>query len=443
MSNQETTAEVILWGTRVGAVTWVAEQGLGYFQYDQGFLSFDIDVAPLMMPLREEPFVFRTLSRETFKGLPGMLADVLPDKFGNRLIDTWLAQQSRSPDDFDPVERLCYVGSRGMGALEFKPVLLAENRKSRAVEISRLVDLANTVLDERTELAGKFDSADDHDALEDILRVGTSAGGARAKAVIAWNPETNEFRSGQVDAEQGFEHWLLKFDGVSNNKDKEFADPLGFGLIEYAYYKLALKAGLFMTPCRLHKEGGRSHFMTKRFDRTVNNEGEQIKLHMQSLCAMQHYDFNDPTGYSYEQAILTINELDLGKEDREQQFRRALFNVILRNQDDHVKNIAYLMDRSGTWSLAPAYDMTYSYNPSGDWTSRHQMSLNGKRSNFELVDLLSLGETALIKPKRSKEIISEIVAAAKAWPEVASNIGIDSKTIKQIKNVHRTNVLNQ
>lgn len=437
MSEQDTTAEVMLWGTRIGAVTWVGEQGLGYFQYDQDFLSFAIDVAPLKMPLQEEPFVFRSLSRTTFKGLPGMLADVLPDKFGNRLIDAWLAQQSRQPESFNPVERLCYVGTRGMGALEFKPSLLEARKEPKRVELAQLIRLANIVLDERTDLVGKFDGVDDHAALEEILRVGTSAGGARAKAVLAWNPVTEEFRSGQIKAGQGFEHWLLKFDGVSNNKDKELADPLGFGLIEYVYYELTRDAGIKMMPCRVHHEGGRSHFMTKRFDRIVDSAGEQDKLHMQSLCAMQHYDFNDPTGYSYEQALLTINDLGLDHEAREQQFRRAVFNVVARNQDDHVKNIAFLMGRNGDWSLAPAYDMTYSYNPSGDWTSNHQMSLNGKRSDFVQDDMIALAKVAGIKSKKAKSIVAEVVDAVKAWPKRAAQNGVHPDRIQQIAKAHR------
>lgn len=437
MSAQDTTAEVVLWGTRIGAVTWVAEQGLGYFQYDKDFFSFGINVAPLKMPLQEEPFVFRSLERQTFKGLPGMLADVLPDKFGNRLIDAWLAQQSRTPESFNPVERLCYVGTRGMGALEFRPVILPARKKSKTLDLSRLVDLANVVLDERTDLVGKFGGENDQDALEDILRVGTSAGGARAKAVLAWNPDTNEFRSGQIEAGQGFEHWLLKFDGVANNRDKELADPLGFGVIEFAYYEMAIKAGIKMNSCRLHKEGGRSHFMTKRFDRVVTADGEHDKLHMQSLCAMQHYDFNDPTGYSYEQAMLTISEMGLGRDAYEEQFRRAVFNVVARNQDDHVKNIAYLMDRSGNWSLAPAYDMTYSYNPTGEWTSNHQMSINGQRSVFELSDLVALGSVAGIKPAKVKDVVAKVKDAVRQWPQIGAKSGISEIDIRQIGKTHR------
>jgi len=273
------------------------------------------------------------------------LADALPDKYGDRLINTWLAKQGRTPESFNPVERLCYVGRRGMGALEFKPTVGETGRKPSKVDVANLVRLANLVLDEKTSLQGVLAGENDLAAIDDILRVGTSAGGARAKAILAWNPDTGEFRHGQINAGQGFEHWLMKFDGVDNNRDKEEPDPQGYGLIEYAYYLMAEAAGINMMPCRLHHEGGRSHFMTRRFDRPTGADGVSRKLHMQSLCALQHYDFNDPSGYSYEQAILTIRQLGLGAPALEQQFQRAVFNILARNQDDHVKNIAFLMNK--------------------------------------------------------------------------------------------------
>ncbi|WP_205029898.1 type II toxin-antitoxin system HipA family toxin [Cereibacter sphaeroides] len=350
-----TDASVILWGRRIGAVSWDASRALGIFQYDPAFVGAGIEVAPLKMPVREAPYAFPALARETFKGLPGMLADALPDKFGNRLIDAWLAETGRSADGFSPVDRLCYIGNRGIGALEFEPTIRKASR-SKKLEVAQLVDLANRVLSERAALAGRLGGDNDAEALEDILSVGTSAGGARAKAVLAWNRQTGEFRSGQVKVDEGYEHWLLKFDGVSNNRDKELADPQGFGKIEYAYHLMATAAGIDMSECRLHHEGGRSHFMTRRFDR----DGRGRKLHMQSLGAMQHFDFNDPASYSYEQAALTIRDLGLGMDVVEQQVRRAIFNVVARNQDDHVKNISFLMDRSGGWRLSPAYDVAYS-----------------------------------------------------------------------------------
>ncbi|MEQ8953362.1 MAG: type II toxin-antitoxin system HipA family toxin, partial [Gammaproteobacteria bacterium] len=382
-------ARVILWGRDIGAVSWLPDREIGVFQYRPEFVPSGIEIAPLMMPLREAPYSFPELARETFHGLPGLLSDSLPDKYGNRMINTWLAAQGRTPESFNPVERLCYVGKRGMGALEFEPREGATDRTSLKIEIEELVLLANRVLDERARLGGLL-NGDGHGAdslaFNEILRVGTSAGGARAKAVLAWNPKTDEFRSGQVDLAEGFEHWLVKFDGVSGNRDKELADPQGYGLIEYAYHLMAVDAGIEMTDCRLHKEGGRSHFMTRRFDRTP--EGK--KLHMQSLGAMAHFDYNQAGAYSYEQAIKVMRKLDLTLPQIEQQYLRTVFNLVARNQDDHVKNIAFLMDKAGRWSLAPAFDVIYAWQPDGAWTGQHQMSVNGKRDRFTLEDLLQL-----------------------------------------------------
>ncbi len=288
-------ARIRLWGRDIGAVSWLEDRAIGVFQYMPDFLASGVQLAPLTMPLRAAPYEFPALTRNTFKGLPGLLADSLPDRFGNAIIDAWLAARGRTADSFNPVERLCYIGRRGMGALEFEPTVLSEPTSQRRVNVAALVDLANRVLDERASLGGALTGTDDKAIIDDILRVGTSAGGARAKAILARNPSTNAFRSGQIDAGNGFEHWLIKFDGVTNNRNRtEVADPLGYGTIEYAYHLMARDAGIDMAPCRLHQESGRSHFMTKRFDRTDNGR----KLHMQSLCAMAHYDFNQPDQYS-------------------------------------------------------------------------------------------------------------------------------------------------
>ncbi len=356
-------ARVVLWGSTIGAVTWLEDREVGVFQYAPDFLHSGIQLAPLMMPLGENPFEFPALARNTFKGLPGLLADSLPDKFGNAVIDAWLASQGRTATSFHPVERLCYVGVRGMGALEFEPATLGPPTSTSKIEVAKLVGLANQILDKRSALGGVFSGVDDKEVIEDILRVGTSAGGARAKAILAWNPGTNEFRSGQVDGGEGFEHWLMKFDGVSNNRDKELADPLGYGRIEYAYHLMAVESGISMTPCRLHDEGGRSHFMTKRFDRTSTGG----KRHMQSLGAIAHFDYSQPASYSYEQAIQVMKRLGMPRADLDQQVLRAMFNIVGRNHDDHVKNIAFLMNRRGDWSLTPAFDVTYAWDPDGDW----------------------------------------------------------------------------
>ena len=431
-----TDANVILWGRRIGAVSWDETRSLGVFQYDPAFVSASIEVAPLTMPTRETPYEFPALNRETFKGLPGMLADALPDRFGNRLIDAWLAETGQSPEDFNPVDRLCYIGRRGIGALEFEPTLRKQTKAKKLV-VARLVDLANQVLDERENLFGRLGGENDAEALEDILSVGTSAGGARAKAVLAWNPITGEFRSGQLDAEGGFEHWLLKFDGVSNNRDEELADPEGFGKIEYAYARMACAAGVTMSECRLHHEGLRSHFMTKRFDRV----GTRRKIHMQTLGAMQHFDFNDPSAYSYEQAVMTIRELGLGMVAVEEQFRRAIFNIVARNQDDHVKNISFLMDRSGKWALSPAYDVAYAYNPSGAWTRDHQMSLAGRRNDFERDDIHQFAASIGVKKRRALQILDDVSASVRDWGKHAETAGVAPRDVARIEKAFRSHLM--
>jgi len=320
-----------------------------------------------------------------------------------------------------------------MGALEFEPARDPGSTGSHAVEVDRLVGLVNRILKEREHLAGVFSGKDDRRILKDILRIGTSAGGARAKAVPAWNPKTNEFRSGQVEAETGFEHWLLKFDGVTGTQDKEISSPKGYGTIEYAYHLMATTAGIKMAPCRLHHEGERSHFMTKRFDRTVQGR----KVHMQSLGAMAHFDYRLPGAHSYEQAFQVIRRLRLPREDMEQQVLRAFFNVMARNCDDHVKNIAFLMDRRGGWRLSPAFDVSYAWNPRGLWTSRHQMSLNGKRDDFVQADLLALAAAADVKKNRAKEMIAAVAEAVGAWPRFAEKAGVAQNRADAIGKYHR------
>ncbi len=423
-----TDASVNLWGRRIGAVSWHAGRGVGVFQYDPAFLAAGIEVSPLAMPVREGTYDFPAIGR-SFMGLPGLVADSLPDRFGNLLIDAWLAQNERSPESFNPVDRLCYVGTRGMGALEYQPAARRGDRREE-VEIARLVDLTNRVLDERNRLSGRLD---DREALEDILSVGTSAGGARAKAVLAWNRDNGEFRSGQVDTKAGFEHWILKFDGVTGNRDRELADPLGYGRIEYGYHLMARAAGIKMSECRLHLEGKRSHFMTRRFDR----DPAGAKIHMQSLAALRHFDYSDAGAHSYEQAMETIRELGLGMVAVEEQYRRTVFNVVGRNPDDHPKNISFLMNRAGEWRLSPAYDVTYAYNPRGPWTGQHQMSLAGKRSSFERADLLRLAETSGLKIPRAAGVIDRVLEAVADWPRFAAEAGVGNRDVQRIRKMHR------
>ena len=337
------------------------------------------------------------------------------------------------PESFNAVERLCYTGSRGMGALEYAPATRLAAPGASRIEVDRLVELASEVLTHRSNLQGWLHQDGKEPALQDILRVGTSAGGARAKAVIAWNPQTGEVRSGQVKAGSGFEYWLMKFDGVSGNKDKELEDPQGYGAIEHAYYKMATDAGITMSPCRLFEENGRRHFMAKRFDR-VDGGG---KLHMQSLCGMAHYDFNQAGAYGYEQALQVIRRLGLPMAATLEQFRRMVFNIVARNQDDHVKNIAFLMDRSGNWSLSPAFDMTYSYQPGGKWTSSHQMTMNGKRDGFMLEDFRACAKSASMKRGRAGTIIDEVRDIVARWRDYADESRVHPEQRDRIQSALR------
>jgi serine/threonine-protein kinase HipA len=432
-----TVAEVKLWGRTIGAVAIEEGAEVADFEYAADFIRSDIQVAPLMMPLSSRVFRFPELASRSFNGLPGLLADSLPDTFGNTLINAWLATKGKTPQSFNAVERLCYTGSRGMGALEFSPVIGPKSKSASPVQVDNLVELASDILSNRNTLNVSFNDKDKETALRDILRVGTSAGGARAKAIVAWNAQSNEVRSGQVRAGEGFSHWVLKFDGVSGNRDKELEDPQGYGVIEYAYHKMALDAGIAMTECRLLEENGRRHFMTRRFDRTDDGE----KLHMQSLGALAHFDYNRAGAYSYEQAILVIRELGLPMEDIEQQFRRMTFNIIARNQDDHVKNIAFLMDREGNWSLAPAFDVIYSYQPTGVWTSSHQMTMNGKRDDFMLDDFKSCAKAAAMKRGRAETIIEEVRTVVARWREYADEAGVNPEQREKIQNTLRLDPL--
>jgi serine/threonine-protein kinase HipA len=424
-----TVAEVRLWGRTIGAVSLGDGEQVAAFQYDAEFAASGIEISPLVLPLSRRIYTFPSLPLISFHGLPGLLADSLPDRFGNALIDAWLATQGRTSESFNSIERLCYTGMRGMGALEFAPAINHKARRSTKLQIDALVSLASEVLANRNRLRESFATDERQEALAEILRVGTSAGGARAKAIIAWNPATNEVRSGQVRAPAGFGYWLLKFDGVSGNHDKELEDPKGFTVLEYAYSRMARDAGIEMTDCALLEEGGRRHFVTRRFDRLPNGD----KLHMQSLAAMAHLDFNAPDLNSYEQAFSVIKRLGLAMAALEQQFRRMLFNVVARNQDDHVKNIAFLMDKEGRWSLAPAFDVAWSYNPEGKWTSRHQMSINGKRDGFVMDDFRVVAAAAGLARGRVETILEEVIHVVSKWATYADEAGVSPSMRDGIK----------
>lgn len=428
-----TVAEVRLWGRTIGAVAVDGPGALASFEYTEAFAGSGIEVAPLMMPLARRIFRFPNLSWQTFQGLPGMLADALPDRFGHAVIDAWLAAQGRLPGEIDAVERLCTVGRRGMGALEFEPARGPRSEEAALVDVERLVGLASRILAGREALHTSLARGHEAEGLLEILRVGASAGGARAKAVIAWNPTTNEVRSGQVPAPPGFVPYLLKFDGVGSGTDPELTDSQGFGAIEYAYALMARASGITISDCRLLEEGGRRHFMTRRFDRTENGD----KLHLQSLAALGHFDFNAPGAHSYEQAALVLRRMGLGMAELEELFRRAAFNIVARNQDDHVKNLACLMDRAGRWRLSPAYDLTFSYNPNGVFTALHQMSLNQKRDGFVREDFREFARTVSLKRGRADALLDQVLAAVRRWPEFAAAAQVSELEAKLVKSWHR------
>jgi serine/threonine-protein kinase HipA len=427
------TAEVRLWDQLVGAVSWQDDRGYAIFEYDPGFLRRGLDISPIHMGLdaaREGDgfFAFPELARRTYLGLPGLLADALPDKYGRSVIDAWLARQGRDPESFGSVERLCYTATRAMGALEFAPPVLKRKEKAQPIEIAELVALAQKIVNERKGLAVQLGASDDGDAeaIQEILSVGTSAGGARPKAIIAVN-DHGHVLSGQAEVPSDYDYWILKFDGVT---DIELGEPAEYGRIEFAYYNMARLAGIEMTECRLLEENGRAHFMTRRFDRVDGR-----KIHMQSLCGLAHFDFNESGMYSYEQAFSVMRKLRLSKKDAAEQFRRMVFNVVAKNLDDHTKNIAFLMDDNGDWTLSPAFDLTYAHNPAGKWTNQHQMSINGKRENLMRQDLIAVGNSiSLPKPDN---IIDQVVDAVAEWPHLGKEAGVTAALIRDRVQHHR------
>lgn len=400
---------------------WDEKVQAGSFEYTSAFAAKGLELSPITMPLRQKyVYQFPAISHDTFTGLPGLLADALPDAFGKALLDRWLSAQGRT--FANPVERLCYQGKRSMGALEFIPAQDTYLERGTQLEIDSLVSVAREVLENRKNLHTNF-TEDGKEAIANIIRVGTSAGGQRAKAVIAYNDTTKEVRSGQIDAPSGYSHWLLKLDGVTN---AQLGDPKHFGQIEYAYYRMALLSGISMMECRLLEENGRAHFMTKRFDRLDNNK----KVHMQTLCGLAHFDYKLLRAYSYEQAFQVMRQLHLPYVQAEEMYRRMVFNVVARNQDDHTKNISFLMDQSGKWCLSPAYDMSWAYNPQGAWTSKHQMSINGKWDNITREDLIAVAK--LVNIKNPLHIIEQVKEGVSHWDNLAQEYGIPHNTASTI-----------
>lgn len=424
-----TSAFITLWGQRVGAVSWNSETRLGAFQYEKEFLASDLDLSPLLMPLEKGDVIYefqenRNLS--TFKGLPGLLADILPDKYGNALINTWLLRNGRSTNSLNPVELLCFIGKRGMGALEFSPEEPKASSGSTKIEMNELVQIAEQILMGKKDFETDL-THEEEKALLDILKIGSSAGGARAKALIAYNEKTGEVRSGQTNALNGFEHWMIKFDGVT---DTQFGASHGYGRVEMAYYLMALDAGIHMMESRILEENGRAHFMTKRFDRVGGKE----KIHIQTFCAINHFDFNEVMLYSYEELFETMRMLNLSYPEAQEMYRRMVFNVLSRNCDDHTKNFSFMMNQKGEWSLSPAYDVCHAYRPDSQWVSQHALSINGKRKNITRDDLLEVGK--LMNIKRANDLIDEVKNSCAKWMFFADTAQVEPRLRDAIAATH-------
>ena len=411
-------AKVIMYGDTVGTFRWDSMYDVARFEYDSQFIGKGIEPSPLMMPVQQgRIYSFGNLNREVFYGLPGMLADSLPDTYGRALFEQWLALTGRTSGN--PIETLCFLGKRCMGALEFEPAIGANSNSDMRIEIDSLVDVAREALLNKKDFGINL-SLDRKTAIAEILRLGTSAGGQRAKAIIAYNKKTGEVRSGQVDAPKGFDYYLIKLDGVS--AEAGFKETENFGRLEYSFSQLVKECGIEMTECSLVEENGRAHFLTKRFDR-IGGE----KVHMQTLCGIAHYDFHLRRAFSYEQAFNVMRRLRLPYSQAEEMFLRMVFNVVIRNQDDHTKNISFLMDKKGKWRLSPAYDIGFAYNPKGAWTDTHQMSINGKFDNVTRKDLLACAASNNIKS--AAEIIDKVCETVSRWPEVARNCGVPQEMI--------------
>ncbi len=429
-----TTAFIKIWGELVGAVAWDEAQQLASFEYDPAFVARAWDLSPIKMPISAGANIYnfpelraeRGSTYDSFKGLPGLLADMLPDKYGNQLIDVWLAQQGRPENSMNPVEKLCFIGLRGMGALEFEPAQNQGTKRAYKIELNSLVDMSRRMLQKREDFTTRLDE-DEEKAMFDILRIGTSAGGARPKAVIAYHEKTGEVRSGQAKAPKGFEHWLIKLDGVS---DAQFGTSQGYGRIEMAYYNMAIDSGIDMMECRLLEENGRAHFMTKRYDR----EGASTRHHVQTWCAMHHYDFNEMNSYSYEQLFQTMRALRLDYQEAEEMFRRMVFNIASRNCDDHTKNFSFRMKQGEEWTLSPAYDICHAYDPKSIWVSQHALSVNGKRKNQTRDDLLTIAKSMNIK--KATKIIDQINLVIRNWKAYADHVKVDEKKRDLIAQTH-------
>lgn len=422
-----TTVEIFLWGKKVGILHQELDKPYAMFEYDSNFVDSNIEIFPLKMKLSKNIYQFPLLTDAPFYGLPGLVSDSLPDKFGNELIENWLALQGKSVNEFTAIDRLCYIGKRGMGALEYKPVIKNIEDINETINVSKIVEFASNILSKRKSI---ILNANEKLTYSQLIQVGTSAGGARAKAIIAWNKKTNEVRSGQILLNRDFDYWIMKFDDVLKNGDYGLDDEPQYTLVEYAYYLMAKDAGINMSECRIYKDGKHNHFMSKRFDRVNGN-----KLHMLSLGALTHINYNNPGECSYEYASQCMKQMGLTYKEIEEFFRRMVFNVLAVNQDDHVKNTSFLMDRTGKWSLSPAYDITFSYNLSNKWLRQHQMSINNKLNNITFNNILEAGKNMEIKKSRCIKIIEEVRNTVNNFEIYALKAGVNRKRIEEIQNI--------
>ena len=424
------TVIVKLWDTVIGYVEIGKTEQYARFEFDPDFVESGIELAPIHMPARKgHIYQFKELDPRSFHGLPGLIADSLPDKFGNKLINFWLTQKGKKSKDFNAVDRLCYISTRGMGALEFEPSNQEAEAIDKRVEVQELVELASMAFADNEKLNTKCTTGNIKSSLLNILNVCTSAGGTRAKAVIAYNPKTKTVRSGQLKLPKGFEHWLIKLDGVTGSGNWDVADPMGYGLLEYSYYLKAKECGITMMESKILRENGRNHLMTKRFDR----DGKGGKKFTQTFAAVAHFDYYECGAYSYEQLFMTMRKLNMPQSAIEEQFRRVVFNLVGCNQDDHVKNFSFMMGREGNWDIAPAYDLCHAEG--SDFTRFHQLSINGKLSNFTLKDLKHLAQYARLPRNREKIVLEQTVNAFSKWQKTAKELEIP-KTL--LDHVHRT-----
>lgn len=424
--------EVYLWGTKIGAIAYEPGQTeVSTFEYDKDFIKMGIEVSPISVPIKYSIHTFDDISKKTFHGLAGFIADSLPDKFGNQLIDQYFALKGRSSSDITPLDRLLYIGNRAMGALEFKPAInLDDKNKNIELNLQDLSQLAEMILIKKEKFANELKNSDKKNVIN-LLRIGSSAGGARSKALVAMDKD-GKLYDGTINHKKACKYYLLKFDS-SSNSDRDNKDPKGMTKVEYIYSILARKCNINMPYTTFIQIEDDFHFLIERFDRIDKNKGfTKDKLHYVSWCGMAHAHRDETGAFSYEQLVMIVRELKLGQDSVFEIFKRAVFNLVGRNQDDHTKNFGFLMDRNGRWSLSPAFDITYSYDPEGKWTKSHQITLNGKEDNFTLEDIISFGKYCNLSKKKSLEVLNNTVSAFKEFPKLADRYKVDRRLKESI-----------